>query len=29
MCTITGPHQPHTFPIYRFFSKFWFHCPGR
>lgn len=29
MCTITQPHQRHSFPIYRWFQQFWFHCPGR
>jgi len=29
MCTNRKPHQPHTYPMYRWFTKFWFHCPGR
>ncbi len=29
MCTNTQPHPKHTFPIYRWFQQFWFHCPGR
>lgn len=29
MCTNPKPHQPHTFKIYRWFSQYWFHCPGR
>ena len=29
MCTITGPHPPHSFKMFRWFQAFWFHCPGR
>ena len=29
MCTNTQPHPRHTFKIYRWFSQYWFHCPGR
>lgn len=29
MCTNRKPHQPHTIKIYRWFSQYWFHCPGR
>lgn len=29
MCTNQKPHPKHSFPIYRWFSQYWFHCPGR
>lgn len=29
MCTNTQPHPPYSIPIYRWFSQYWFHCPGR
>lgn len=29
MCTNKKPHSKHSFPMYRWFTRFWFHCPGR
>lgn len=29
MCTNQKPHPKHSIPMYRWFQKFWFHCPGR
>jgi hypothetical protein len=29
MCTNRKPHPRHTIQMYRWFQKFWFHCPGR
>lgn len=29
MCRKRGPHPAHTFKIYRWFTPFWYHCPGR
>jgi hypothetical protein len=28
-CQNRAPHPAHAFKMYRWFTTFWFHCPGR